>query len=140
MSPETIFSLSSTLALCGWVALAAAPLAPRAAQAVAGLGIPAALGVVYAALMAVHFPTAPGGFGTLAGVAALFSDPAILLAGWIHYLAFDLLVGAWITRTAARDGIAHLWVLPCLFLTLMAGPVGWLLFTALRPLARKVPA
>lgn len=140
MTPETIFGLTSPLALTGWVVLAASPLHPRAAQMVAGLAIPVLLGLIYAVLMAVHFPTANGGFGSLAEVAALFSNPWLLLAGWVHFLAFDLLIGAWITRTAAREGVSHWLVLPCLFLTLMAGPAGWLLFLALRPLTRRVPA
>jgi hypothetical protein len=140
MTSEIVFSLTSPLAMLGWLALACAPLAPRAAQIAAGLVIPLVLALIYAALMLVHFPTASGGFGSLADVEALFANPWLLLAGWIHFLAFDLLIGAWIARTAAREGMAHGLVLPCLFLTLMAGPAGWLLFQALRPLTRKVPA
>ena len=63
---------------------------------------------------------------------ALFTMPEIALAGWIHYLAFDLLVGAWEVRTARREGIAFLLVLPCLALTFLFGPAGFLAFSALR--------
>ena len=52
--------------------------------------------------------------------------------GWIHYLAFDLFVGAWEVRDAQARGIHHLLVIPCLFLTLMAGPGGLLLYWAIR--------
>jgi hypothetical protein len=62
----------------------------------------------------------------------LFTDPAIALAGWLHYLAFDLFVGAWITRTAQAARIPHLLILPCLVLTFLFGPAGFLAFTALR--------
>ncbi len=61
------------------------------------------------------------------GEARLFENPYLLLAGWVHFLAFDLLVGAWEVRDARRVGITHLLVVPCLLLTFMAGPVGLLL-------------
>ncbi|OYW45017.1 MAG: hypothetical protein B7Z31_16005 [Rhodobacterales bacterium 12-65-15] len=114
------------------MALALFPLAPRLSQAVAALAIPALLSVGYTALILVHWSEAPGGFGSLAEVMALFTDPWIALAGWVHYLAFDLFVGAWITRTARAEGIAHLLILPCLVLTFLFGPAGFLAFTALR--------
>ena len=69
-----------------------------------------------------------GGFSSLAGVAALFSEPWILLAGWTHYLAFDLLVGNWEMRDATKRGIPYMLVLPCLVLTFLFGPAGWLLY------------
>jgi hypothetical protein len=56
------------------------------------------------------------------------------LAGWIHYLAFDLFVGAWEVRDAQRQGIHHLLVIPCLLATLMAGPAGLALYWLLRVL------
>jgi hypothetical protein len=61
-----------------------------------------------------------------------FAAPHLVLAGWIHYLIFDLFIGAWETRDAARRGIAHLWVIPCLLATLMAGPLGLLLYVVVR--------
>jgi hypothetical protein len=118
--------------MLGWLCLALAPLAPRLADIAASLVIPALLSVGYTALILVHWADAPGGFDSLANVMALFTNPAIALAGWVHYLAFDLFVGAWITRTARADGINHLLILPCLVLTFLFGPAGFLAFTALR--------
>lgn len=132
MTPDTLFQYTSPLAMLGWLALAFAPFAPRIAQAIAGIAIPTVLSVTYTALILVNWSTAPGGFGSLADVMALFTAPAMALAGWVHYLAFDLLIGAWITRTAAREGINHLLILPCLALTFLFGPAGFLSFTALR--------
>ena len=132
MTPDALFQLTSPLAMLGWLALALSPLAPRTADAVAALVIPALLSVAYTALILVHWSGAPGGFDSLANVMALFTDPAVALAGWVHYLAFDLFVGAWITRTARAEGIAHLLILPCLVLTFLFGPAGFLAFIALR--------
>ena len=82
--------------------------------------------------MLAFWSRAPGGFGSLGEVMALFTMPEIALAGWIHYLAFDLFVGAWEVRTARREGIAFLLVLPCLVLTFLFGPAGFLVFLMLR--------
>src|SRR5215831_3015326 len=78
----------------------------------------------------------PGGFSTLAGVGTLFSNPWLLLAGWMHYLAFDLLVGSWELEDAAERGIPHWIVVPCLLLTFMFGPAGWLLYRIVRSIRR----
>ena len=141
MTPDALFQIANPLALLGWVALALSPLAPRAADAVAGVVIPLVLSVGYAGLVLAFWAGAEGGFGTLAEVQLLFTDPAIALAGWVHYLAFDLFVGAWATRTARAEGIRHLFLLPCLALTFLFGPAGFLAFSALRfTLARKAVA
>ena len=62
----------------------------------------------------------------------LFSNPWALLAGWIHYLAFDLLIGTWETRDAREHGVPHLLLVPCLVLTFLFGPAGWLLYRGVR--------
>lgn len=146
MTPDSLFQIANPLVLVGWLALALAPLSPRWSDRVAGLAIPLLLSIGYAALVLVHWAGAPGGFGSLADVMALFTAPGVALAGWVHYLAFDLFVGAWITRTARAERIPHLFTLPCLILTFLFGPAGFAAFTALRAIfaarasAAKVPA
>jgi hypothetical protein len=65
-------------------------------------------------------------------VSALFGHRGVLLAGWLHYLAFDLFVGAWEVREARRVGLPHWLILPALALTFLFGPIGLLVFLALR--------
>lgn len=138
MSPESLFQIANPLALAGWIALAAAPLAPRLAQGLA-LAIPLALSLLYTGLVLAFWWQAPGGFSSLADVQALFTHPQIALAGWLHYLAFDLWIGAWAVRTARAEGMPHAFVLPCLALTFLFGPAGLLAFAILRfTLTRKV--
>lgn len=132
MQPDTLFQLSGPLAMTGWLALAATPLAPRLTQLVAGLVIPLILSLGYAALILANWSGAEGGFGSLSDVMLLFTNPAVALAGWLHYLAFDLFVGAWEVRTARHERIPHLLVLPCLVLTFLFGPIGLLAFLGLR--------
>ena len=139
MSPDQLFQLSSPTALLGWIALLLSPVAFRAAQVVAAAVVPLLLSLAYAGLILAFWWEAPGGFGSLAEVQALFTHPQIALAGWLHYLAFDLFVGAWEVRTARAEGIPHWAVIPCLILTFLFGPAGLLAFAILRfTLTRKV--
>lgn len=137
MTPDALFQLSGPVAIAGWLALALTPLAPRLTQLAASLIIPAILSLAYAALILAHWSGAEGGFNSLADVMLLFTNPAVALAGWLHYLAFDLFVGAWEIRTARRTGIPHLLVLPCLVLTFLFGPIGLLAFLGLRLVYRQ---
>ena len=94
--------------------------------------MPALLAAVYVAIIATKWAGSSGGFTSLPAVAMLFSNPWLLLAGWTHYLAFDLFVGSWEVRDARDRGMPHLLVLPCLALTFLFGPAGWLLYLAMR--------
>lgn len=134
---EALFSAANLVALSGWVALLAAPRWRPVTWWYAGLGVPVALGMAYAVVLAVHAPGASGGFSTLAGVGALFATPGVLLAGWLHYLAFDLFIGAWMCRRGATEGMNPWLVRLCLPPTFLAGPVGLLLFLALRAATRR---
>lgn len=132
MQPDTIFQFANPLALAGWAALLASPFLPRFADLVAGTIIPLILAVAYAGLVLAFWSGSQGGFDSLDAVAQLFETRELLLAGWLHYLAFDLFVGAWIARTARAEGVHFLLVVPCLALTFLFGPIGYLLFSALR--------
>jgi hypothetical protein len=128
---ETVFSICSTLAVAGWVLLIALPR-HRLAHLVASVVIPLAIAGVYLVLIVQHFGRSDGGFGSLAEVTRLFANPAMLLAGWLHYLAFDLFLGAWEVRDAQRHGVPHLLVVPCLLLTFLLGPIGLLSYMVIR--------
>ena len=140
MTPDSLFQIANPLALLGWSALAFAPFIPRASDLIAGMIIPLMLSLAYAALVLAYWSGAEGGFSSLPEVMALFTNPAIALAGWLHYLAFDLFIGAGAVRTARSEGTPHLLVLPHLVLIFLFGPAGFLTFHAmrasLRPIAR----
>lgn len=132
MRPDALFQVANALALAGWIALVFSPIAPRALGLVGGTGIPLALSVGYTALVLANWSSGSGGFDSLDSLEQLFGSRWLLLAGWVHYLAFDLLLGAWQVRTARREGIAHPTLLPCLLATFLFGPAGYLLFQLLR--------
>ena len=131
MNPDSLFSIANALAASAWLMLALAPARWSLPRLAAG-GAALALAMLYAALLAVFWSAGEGDFNSLAGVASLFEQRGLLLAGWVHYLAFDLLVGLWEREEAARIGLSRWLLLPCLFLTFMFGPLGWLLFMAVR--------
>lgn len=132
LSPENLFSISSTIVMLGWVALLLSPFAPIWSNRISGMAIPFALSLIYCALILVYWSGSVGGFDTLTNVKLLFTQDELLLAGWVHYLAFDLFVGAWIVRTARAKGISFWFVLPCLPATFLFGPIGYLLFSIIQ--------
>jgi hypothetical protein len=136
MNAETWFTIANVSVLPGWGLLVFAPRW-KPGRWIAGFLLPAALGVLYVTLFLLHLGAAEGGFGSLAGVGALFSDPWLLLVGWVHYLAFDLFVGSWEVREAQRSGLPHLVVVPCLVLTFLAGPAGLLVFLLVRGIWKR---
>ncbi len=135
MNLELWFSIAGTIVLPCWILLAIAPTW-RWTQRLATFVVPLLIAALYVALL-LHPRSAGAGFGSLAQVGRLFSSPYALLAGWIHYLAFDLFTGAWEARDAASLGISRWLVLPCLFLTFMFGPVGLALYLLLRLAMRR---
>ena len=124
---ELIFSMASMISILGWITLALSPLAPTWADRIAGWLLPSVLAMLYVGL-AVWAPPEDGGFGSLAEVGTLFSFPGALLSGWIHFLAFDLVVGAWVCRVARRRKLQFWLVLPCLPVVFLFGPAGLLMF------------
>jgi hypothetical protein len=139
MSPNQVFSVVNLVALASWILLATLPGRRWVAATVAGRIVPGILALVYVAIIATTWRSSEGGFSSLPDVALLFSNPWLLLAGWTHYLAFDLLVGAWQVQDARERRIPHLLVLPCLALTFMFGPAGWLLYQGLRSAYATAP-
>ena len=62
----------------------------------------------------------------------MFARDDIMLAGWIHYVAVDLMAGVWICQDATKRAVPYLLILLCLPFALMAGPPGLVLYTILR--------
>lgn len=119
-----------------WLAMIVAPrsrptrwLIERAAP------LQATLSVVYTVALATAAARADErvDFGKLASVSRAFQQPEAMLAGWTHYISFDLFVGSWIWREALAEGrSARL----SLLLTWWAGPAGLGLFAARNRLPR----
>lgn len=144
MSWDSIFSLTNGIALLGWLILWFAPRKPLLLSLVMYLGV-ALLCLIYVICFGLLLTGAVGGGGgagaftyDIPGIRSLFDSDAGIVIGWTHYLAFDLFAGLWIARDADNKGFGRIAQFPVLFATLMAGPVGLLIWLILRePAARK---
>lgn len=94
--------------------------------------VPLVMAVLYIWALSSAPANPDGGFGSLTQVKALFTQDRALLAGWVHYLAFDFFTGCWMVMDTGARGIRHLLVVPCLLLTFMFGPAGLLLYVGPR--------
>ena len=138
MSPDSIFQTCSTIAMVGWVVLLIiSPFWSSFDKFLIGIII-TLFAIVYAWLIfQVFIPGDFEKFGSLNGVMDLFTDKTAVTAGWVHYLAFDLLTGIWIKKNALKYNIHDLILIPCLLLTFMLGPIGLLLYLLVRLIKTK---
>lgn len=132
MEPEVLFKICNTMVLPGWVLLIFAPHWKWTKWLINTYLIPLLLSVIYLYLIITTISSAEGSFNSLAGVAKLFTNKELLLAGWVHYLAFDLFIGGWEVLDSQKNNLSHGFVIPCLILTFLFGPIGLLLYIIFR--------
>ncbi len=136
MSASELFSLANLVALVAWLALLASLFVPRLRPATwlaTSLAVPALFGGLYVVILVTTARQGGGGgFNTIDQVRALFASDFGLVTGWVHYLAFDLFVGSWIVRSGVASAINRFALVPCLLLTFLFGPLGFLSYIALR--------
>ncbi|WP_232064522.1 ABA4-like family protein [Rhodocytophaga rosea] len=108
MTPETLFSICNSLVLPQWLLLIVAPRWKWTKKLANSYIIPLLLALVYVFLFVTHFSEIQnGGFDSLEKVRILFSNDYFLLAGWVHYLVFDLILGSWIAKDGQQASISH---------------------------------
>jgi len=132
MTPHQVFSIANGMAVVTWLLLVVLPRRRWVTGLLAPIAMPAVFAAIYVAIIVTQWKGSAGGFSSLPAVATLFSEPWLLLAGWVHYLAFDLIIGSWEVRDARERRIPHIAVVPCLALTFMFGPAGWLAYSGVR--------
>jgi hypothetical protein len=134
---EAVFSMASLLAVFSWIALFIFYPRKWIYQTLFS-GTLIILGVTYLFYILHAFENPESfNFDSLAKVRAVFQSDEALLAGWIHYLAFDLFVGMWIAKDAWGKDISRWLVFPCLLFTFMMGPVGLLIYFVVRGFKTK---
>jgi hypothetical protein len=133
MTPDSIFQLSNTIALLGWLILViASPFWVSFDKLLIGIVV-TLFALTYFWLLAQNFKFSDmEKFSTLDGVMELFTSKIAVTTAWLHFLAFDLMAGIWIKKNAVQHGIKHWILLPCFFFTFMIGPVGVLLYLLIR--------
>jgi hypothetical protein len=137
---QTFFQVTNTVALVAWIALVVFPGRKLVSGLLCAAVVPGLLAVAYACV--IGWKLAANGppdedFMTLAGLREIFGDDWVFAAAWTHYLAFDMVVGAWIARDSVRLGIPWPLRTVALVLTFLAGPVGFLVHLVGRGLLRR---
>jgi hypothetical protein len=126
-----LFKVMSGVALVGWVLILAFPTWALTTQVVT-YGVVGMLACLYVYILFIARPTgisrAKGDFFSLSGIVSLFQNPQAVLAGWVHFLAFDLMVALWIRADATSRAFGHMYMIPIYLLTLMFGPAGLLTY------------
>lgn len=140
MTWDDLFSLLNLAALGAWAVLILAPRSWTALGLLPRLVVPGAVVVAYSALLLAFAASSGGGFGSIAQVRALFASDPVLVAGWGHYLAFDLLVGVMLADRMDAAGVSRLLQAPILVAVFMAGPLGWLIGTVTAAAAARLPS
>jgi Domain of unknown function (DUF4281) len=137
-----IFRLSNLLVLPFWAVMILLPRWRWTTRFMRSPFVSAAPAILYAVLVlprlgaiwpAVSQPT-------LSGVEALLGSPAGATIAWVHFLAFDLFVGRWIYLDSLEHQVSPWLMAPVLFLTLMLGPTGLLLYLVIRSVVAVSPA
>ena len=126
---ETFFQATNTVALLAWIALVAFPARKLVSGMLCAVAVPSGLALAYAIVIGWKLATngpPPGDVMTLAGLREVFRDDWVFAAAWTHYLAFDMVVGAWIARDSVKLGMPWVPRTVALALTFLAGPVGFL--------------
>ena len=132
MTPDNVFQLCNAIAMIGWLILIVLPNWQSSDKLVIGI-IVTLFAIIYTYYIVTNIADLDiKSFGSLKGVTALFTNPLAVLIGWVHYLAFDLMVGLFIKKNSLKYGISHWIVIPCMLLTFMFGPIGLLLYLVIR--------
>ncbi len=131
---ETLFNLSNLLIMPFWLLMILLPGWRWTQRIMRTLWPNVVLAGIYTVVLLSQIGDAAGSLlnPSLDGIASLLGTPAGAAAGWVHFLAFDLFVGRWAYLDSRTRGISARLVAPTLFFILMAGPMGLLLYLALR--------
>ncbi len=132
MNASSIFQFGNSFILLGWILLIFAPNW-KLTQSIILNGIIVLFSIIYAFLILKDIADfRADSFSTLANVKQLFQNDNAVAAGWFHYLAFDLFVGAYIVRKAKELQISRWWATLALPFTFMFGPMGYLIFVIIK--------
>jgi Domain of unknown function (DUF4281) len=141
MIVENLFAISSYLVLPFWALMIFLPHWSVTRRLIGSPLIAALPAILYGVLVLPRLVevwslvSRPG----LAGIAGLLGSPAGATIAWLHFLAFDLFVGRWIYLDSRERGISVWLMAPVLYLTLMLGPCGFLLYLLVRRVKGYLP-
>jgi hypothetical protein len=137
MNTAHIFTYGNNTILLGWLLLTVLPNW-KYTQALVLNGLIVLFAIVYSYLVLKDIGSFNiNSFSTLANVKVLFQNDIAVAAGWFHYLAFDLFVGAYIVKQSREIAIPRWLYTLVLPFTFMFGPIGYLLFFIIKIIKTK---
>lgn len=138
MTPTEVFSIANMMAMPMWILMILSAKWKVTRFLIDFKIVPIILSILYTIFIIKSMLNGPAmDFGSLESVMKLFTAENAVLAGWIHYLVFDLLVGMWMLDENKRLELHPLIMAPCLMSTFILGPVGFLIFMAFRAFKNK---
>ncbi|MBL7714943.1 MAG: DUF4281 domain-containing protein [Bdellovibrionales bacterium] len=137
MKTEVLFQFANVTAILGWAFLILgnswSRRWPSMQPAIISLGIALALSLAYGIGALFHLsPADLAQMNRLEGLQNFFARPGTALLGWVHFLAIDLAIGAWISMDSKKENVAPWLISPILALTFLFGPLGFALYFAVR--------
>ena len=139
---DTVFLLSNAYIIPFWFMMIGLPRWHWTKRIIGSPLIMAPLALLYAALIVPQLGSLltdllnPG----LANIAAALGTPEGALVGWVHFLTFDLFVGRWVYLDSQEKKLSPWLMAPVLFLILMMGPLGFLVYLMIRAVGRVAPS
>lgn len=130
MTAAFSYKIVNFIAMFGWLLLIFFPTANLTKSIVRSGVLSILLSIIYIICLFLAYEVwVPGsGYATLQSVRLMFTNEWALLAGWSHYLAFDLLIGVLtLKKLVERKFVIRAL---CLFGIFVLGPLGWLISLA----------
>ena len=138
MHTETLFKIANNTAMLGWLLLLVVPKWKFTIPIIISFIIFFLAGLyTFVIVKALPF-IKPDVFSSLTTIRNLFQNDTALLAGWVHYLAFDLFVGVYIVRESEKIKLHRLVVTILLPVTFLFGPIGYLVFQIIKTIKSQM--
>jgi ABA4-like protein len=138
---DLLFSIGNYLVLPFWVLMILLPRWRWTERILRSPLVAAPPALLYAALVLPQLASLLPAIASpqLAEIAALLDTPGGATIAWLHFLAFDLLIGRWAYLDGRERGVSAWLMAPILFLILMFGPLGFLAYLAARTTWARLP-
>ena len=142
---DALFWFSSLYILPFWLMMWFAPNHARTKQMMSNEWLfLAPLLVAYSLAVAPHVLDILLAFSsempTPESVVEMFDEDDIILVGWLHFLAFDLLAGRWTWQRLTEHQQPIFVTLPVLFLSMMVAPLGCLVGMLVNQISTEPPS
>lgn len=138
---DTIFNIINIIPLPVWLLMIFAPKSNITHKIVKSNITSIIIAIIFVILNIVYSTNDTDvfditGFFSFDTIAYVFTKKSIVLICWVHYLAFDLLIGSWIFLDNFNNNnqVHHLLMILCFILTYTFGPSGFLLYIIVKKL------